>query len=440
MTTSCDRPTRIALMGASFSTGNLGVSALAHGALTGIFARDAEAVVTVISGAAKKPDVITVAVDDRPRDIEILPIRYGRNILTANHVLVMYVLCMLATILPIKRVSRRIVSLSRTLAALWEADVVADLSGGDSFTDIYGMRRMVIQTLFKCLVLFAGKPLVLLPQTIGPFNRPLSKTLARFILRRAAVVYTRDLEGIEEARRTARSDMKDRLAFAPDVGFLMKSSPPDAALAERFRMLSKSHTLIGINVSGLLMSGGYTGSDQFGLNADYLGLHVEMVRAFLRNEDVFVMVVPHVITAGAWKMEDDVDACETVVSRLSEDERVRVLIVKDNPGAAGVKYLIGQCSFFVGSRMHSCIAALSQGVPAVGIAYSRKFRGVFETLGVGSLVLDVRSLATDVILRHIALEFARRDETAATVQGNLPKIARDLTGVFETLCGLGEAT
>ena len=46
-----------------------------------------------------------------------------------------------------------------------------------------------------------------------------------------------------------------------------------------------------------------------------------------------------------------------------------------------MKYLIGQCDFFVGSRMHSCIAAVSQCVPAVSIAYSDKFIGVMATLG-----------------------------------------------------------
>ena len=45
------------------------------------------------------------------------------------------------------------------------------------------------------------------------------------------------------------------------------------------------------------------------------------------------------------------------------------------------KAVIGQCDFFIGSRMHACIAALSQGVPCVGVAYSMKFAGVFDTVG-----------------------------------------------------------
>ena len=72
------------------------------------------------------------------------------------------------------------------------------------------------------------------------------------------------------------------------------------------------------------------------------------------------------------------------------------------------KYLIGLCDFFLGARMHATIAALSQGMPAVGMAYSRKFRGVFETAGVGDCVLDLRKLSNDHVLDGIKGIYQRR--------------------------------
>ena len=35
----------------------------------------------------------------------------------------------------------------------------------------------------------------------------------------------------------------------------------------------------------------------------------------------------------------------------------------------------------MGARMHACIAAFSSGVPVVPMAYSRKFEGLFGSLG-----------------------------------------------------------
>ena len=45
--------------------------------------------------------------------------------------------------------------------------------------------------------------------------------------------------------------------------------------------------------------------------------------------------------------------------------------------------------------MHACIAALSQGVPCVGVAYSMKFAGVFESIGAGEWVVEARDLSTE---------------------------------------------
>jgi hypothetical protein len=56
---------------------------------------------------------------------------------------------------------------------------------------------------------------------------------------------------------------------------------------------------------------------------------------------------------------------------------------------------------FIGSRMHACIAALSQGVPTVGLAYSDKFRGVFESLGLERLVADLRALEAGEVVEII---------------------------------------
>ena len=71
------------------------------------------------------------------------------------------------------------------------------------------------------------------------------------------------------------------------------------------------------------------------------------------------------------------------------------------------KYVIGLCDVFVGARMHACIAALSQGIPAIGIAYSRKFAGVFETFGVEALVFDTALGSVDDLLTLVDMAVDR---------------------------------
>jgi polysaccharide pyruvyl transferase WcaK-like protein len=65
--------------------------------------------------------------------------------------------------------------------------------------------------------------------------------------------------------------------------------------------------------------------------------------------------------------------------------------------------------------MHACIAALSQGVPTLGLAYSDKFAGVFETVGLRSCVADLRTLRAEEIAVQAWNAYRRRAETAQTL-------------------------
>ena len=76
--------------------------------------------------------------------------------------------------------------------AVRAADLVIDIGGGDSFADIYGASRLVKMFWMKFATHLAGTPLVVAPQTVGPFTKGWSKRLARLSLNRSALVAVRD--------------------------------------------------------------------------------------------------------------------------------------------------------------------------------------------------------------------------------------------------------
>jgi polysaccharide pyruvyl transferase WcaK-like protein len=85
-------------------------------------------------------------------------------------------------------VRRWLVRRSPILARLEQTGFVAALSGGDSFSDIYGGWRFLYVSLPQVVVALLGVPLVLLPQTIGPFTRWPWRRVATWILRKATVI------------------------------------------------------------------------------------------------------------------------------------------------------------------------------------------------------------------------------------------------------------
>ncbi len=79
--------------------------------------------------------------------------------------------------------------------------------------------------------------------------------------------------------------------------------------------------------------------------------------------------------------------------------------------------------------MHSCIAALSQGVPCVRVAYSRKFEGGFESVGVKDWVVDGRSIGVMDTVAMIMRRYHARHE----VRAGLTARARDARRCLEDL-------
>lgn len=107
-----------------------------------------------------------------------------------------------------------------TSRAYWDAvgglDCMLDISAGDSFADIYSAKRFGWMWLTKRVAIARGVPLILSPQTIGPFTRQPYRTMAGAIMRRAELTVARDplsYEVIGElapgrsgcSRRTSRS-------------------------------------------------------------------------------------------------------------------------------------------------------------------------------------------------------------------------------------------
>lgn len=249
-------------------------------------------------------------------------------------------------------------------AELKRQDAVIDIGGGDSFADIYGPKRLRLMLALKALAHLAGKPFVFAPQTVGPFTKPTSRLAAKMHLKRCALVAVRD----EPSRdHMAELGVKAAPILASDVALRMPSGPkPDLGPGPH----------VGLNVSGLLMGGGYTGRNEFGLGLDYPALIGDLIQWF-QGQGATVHLIPHVIVPdGPLAGEDDLRACAALA-----DRHPGTVLAPSFASPPDAKGYISAMDFFLGARMHACIAAFSTGVPLVPMAYSRKFAGLFGSLG-----------------------------------------------------------
>ncbi len=305
--------------------------------------------------------------------------------------------------------ARELVRPGRFGRLLREADMVVDIGGGDSFADIYGRKRLILMFLMKFRAHLAGKPYVLAPQTMGPFRRRISRVLARYSLNRCTLVCTRDRPSVEHLRALG---YRGRIVEACDVALRLPHDPPPSDDPPR---PADSRPRVGINVSGLLMNGGYTGRNMFGLSVDYPSLMRQIITRLRKDRaDPEIILVPHVISESQ-PVEDDYRVCAELAQEFPE---LQVAPRFTSPIEA--KSFIAGLDFFMGARMHSCIAAFSAGVPVVPMAYSRKFAGLFGSLGYEHTV-DCTSESEEKIVARIGDAFARRTALAADITPALSK-------------------
>jgi polysaccharide pyruvyl transferase WcaK-like protein len=356
-----DRLVRVGLLWHSVNSSNLGVGALtaAHLAMFETIARETGCRLKfyVIGWLDADPSYIESAA------ISIVPLRF-RDLFNIRG------------------------SLHKTLR---HCDLVCDIGAGDSFADIYGLRRFISICLSKMAVPRPRERLILSPQTIGPFERWWTQYLARWLMTRCRAVVVRDHLSLNVLR-----DMKigTDVIEATDVAFRLPYRPANTS--------RNGAITIGINISGLLFHGGYTRQNMFQLVVDYPRLARAVLAWFDRQPECEVHLISHVISETA-PVEDDY----RVAQHLSvEFPRMSVAPRFASPSAA--KSYISGMDFFCGSRMHACIAAVSSGVPTVPISYSRKFTGLFESLGY-SPVADCKTESEDQILETIRSGFRQRE-------------------------------
>lgn len=312
--------------------------------------------------------------------------------------------------------------LNSGVRAILESTAVLDVSGGDSFTDMYPGNRIKMVAGCKEVALQAGRPLILLPQTYGPFDESLDR--AKNIVRRSWACFARDERSFESLKGLLGDQFDpDRHKCGVDMAFgLEPRSASDSIDDElKFWIEDKTVPLIGLNVSGLIGNRAETGRESYGFKADYRATIEKFVRRVLDGSEARVVIVPHVMSP-IENPESDLQASRWLKNRFSGAEAERILISPTSLDQGQVKWVISKMDWFCGTRMHATIAGLSSCIPTSTISYSDKALGVFETCKQGGEVFDPRSLDTDVVVEALLDSFSRRDSIAKSLQANIPTV------------------
>lgn len=400
--------TYLVLAGAAPDTANHGVTALAQSAVLGLAERGIDRFSIFDNGEGSRAE--TPAGWPQGLDIELVGFRPGKRIYETSN-------------MHNARLRQMFGLPSSAVSTIRNAAAMIDVSGGDSFTDLYGPARFEQITLPKLMAIDCGTPLILLPQTYGPFKHERSRRIARTILMRASLAFARDAHSFQNMKNLLGDAFDaNRHRLGVDLAFgLPRIDGPDVA----------DNQPVGLNVSGLLWNRAEA-QGQFGLAANYREVMTGLIDQILGRCDKDILLVPHVTPTGG---ESDRIAAQQLVEALPlrQAARVRVAMQADTPSE--LKGVVASCCWFAGARMHATIAALSTCTPVANMAYSDKALGVFEACGAAKEVFDLRALDTQEMIDALFASFQARQSQERVLRGQMPFVKRRWTYQMDAIAG-----
>lgn len=252
-----------------------------------------------------------------------------------------------------------------------KCDLIFDITGGDSFSDIYGVKLFFVNYFIKMAVMLSKAKYISAPQTYGPYYRWWIKQLSNIYLSKSKGIYGRD----EMSGNSLNKNNQKRIKCVADLGFALP-----------FTQQAKfDKPTVGFNVNGLL----YNSDNLLGKNNSYKELCDNIINK-VKQLGYDIVLIPHVLGE----------------ERIADNDYFASVELAKKHGLTGppffqspkeVKSYISKCHFFIGSRMHATIGAVSCGVPTLPLAYSRKFKGVYNSIQY-THTLDLKSNTQDEIL------------------------------------------
>ena len=298
-------------------------------------------------------------------------------------------------------------------------DAVLDITYGDNFSDIYLPDFVHRTTSMKLNVEKLGVPLILMPQTIGPFENVALKKEAMKAIKKSKRVYTRDIPSKEFVLENLR---KKDIYVATDVAF---------ALPYEKDKNGHSCLRIGLNISGLLWKGGFLCDNQFGLSVDYREYIFSLLDELCSRNDNEVHIIPHVVDNISTANDGDLSVSNEIIKKYP-----RAILAPQFKDPIEAKNYIANMDVFSGARMHSTIAAFSSGVATIPFAYSRKFEGLYNNIGY-PYIIDGKTMQTKQAVNLTLDYLAQKDELLKTgiesmklVQDKLREFKADLNSVI----------
>jgi colanic acid/amylovoran biosynthesis protein len=303
-------------------------------------------------------------------------------------------------------------------------DAYVDISGF-SYGDSWGVRafqriRPLIDDWRE-----HGKPAVFLPQAWGSFENAEVKRALRGLLSDPCVLfYSRDPSSCRYLENALEKPM-GTFAPCPDIVFNFRGGTREQGEQVLRNMgCSMRRRIVGIAPNMQVferVSGKGTGNG-------YVQALAKLAKHCLENHDVDVVLQANKISADS-AAKDDRFLCSLIAAMVNRPDRC--FMTREPLCAEAAWALTGRFEFLIGSRFHSLVFGFSQGVPAMAVSWSHKYRELFSLFGMERSVQECESIDTGALISAFDRGWMERQEQKPRILARMKELRAEVDAVFD---------
>lgn len=285
--------------------------------------------------------------------------------------------------------------------ALKEADLIVVCGGGylggDAFWgNLNHLHQIKINSSYK-------KRMIVLGASVEPTTKWYIRRMLKNTLKKVDRFYSREYVTTDFLQKDLELC---NVVEMPDMAFFFEKTDTPVNVREKFN-IEKKRIVVGITMRDCFRKKEYAA-----FKSDYVNAMRKILSGLIREYQCFVCCIPFCRNQG----DDDREITEYVIDGLEEKMKERVAVLDGDFAPGQLKDILGQMDYFVGTRMHSNIFAMSVGVPTTAIKYEEKTQGIMTMLGMETSIFDAYHLDAEGVLKNVGEHMKNREEISKTLK------------------------
>lgn len=273
--------------------------------------------------------------------------------------------------------------MNRLRSAYREADIIMSVGGNQFYSSGRLGWPFPVSILGVLLAERYKKPLVVLPQSIGPLKRWWERALLRKAYGSARRIFLRDEKSLDLAKELGLPNAK--VIYSPDLALGLQSRD----LASASEVLRQG----GVDLARPKL--GVTLISKMNRSFDSQAMHnyFEVLKISLANfsrENSVQLIFFNQVT-GPTSVEDDSIPTARMVDRL-QSVGIDAIHINKRLSPDLLKACYGQMDIFLATRLHSGIFAMGMTVPTLFIGYLTKAQGLVRSLKIEEDFIDLSDI------------------------------------------------